>query len=170
MYVRNFTSILRTYLWRWVVDGIWTERNFDKIHESKGRKPSTSSLFLSRSLLSKDVGVGKVKPTFPPLPSWSQIFKLSRTPGIDSTESIPYYLTSLYSHGASNTQAVSSKCNLYQSFFEGIAQFTVWARVNICYRFHTWFLLNSRNRSSPPPFIPSKNLTSDPWILHLKTT
>ncbi len=46
-------------------------------------------------------------------------------------------------------RAVSSKCHISE-FFEGISQFTVWARVNICYRFHTWFLLNSRNRSFPP--------------------
>ncbi len=43
---------------------------------------------------------------------------------------------------------VSSKCPISE-FFEGISQFTVWARVNICYRFHTWSLLNSRSWFSP---------------------
>jgi hypothetical protein len=43
-------------------------------------------------------------------------------------------------------------------FFEGIAQCTALARVNICYRFNTWFLLNSRNRFFPRN--PSKNLAS----------
>ncbi len=44
-------------------------------------------------------------------------------------------------------------------FSEGNAQFTVCARVNICSRFHTWFLLNSRNRSSPLNL--SKKLASE---------
>ncbi len=60
---------------------------------------------------------GKVTP--PPLnttlfPRRSRIFKLLRTPGIDSTDSIPS-VTSLCGHGASNTPAVSPKCHLYPS-------------------------------------------------------
>ncbi len=51
------------------------------------------------------------------------------------------------SHRASNTPAVSSKCHLCPNS----SSFTVWTRVNICYRFHTWFLHNSRTWY-PPPF------------------
>jgi hypothetical protein len=47
-----------------------------------------------------------------------------------------------------DTQTVFSKCHLYPSTVlrEHCTIYSVWARVNICYRFHTWFLLNSRNR------------------------
>ncbi len=47
-------------------------------------------------------------------------------------------------------------------FFEGMAQFTVWERVNICHRFHNWFLLNSRKRFSTLNL--SKNFASGPTI------
>ncbi len=68
---------------------------------------------------------------------------------VDCKESIPYNLSplSVRSHGAINTPAVSSKFNFFFSdFLEGIALFTVWARVNFCYRFLTWIILNTRNR------------------------
>ncbi len=48
-------------------------------------------------------------------------------------------------HGANNTLAVSSKCHLYSSSSRAL----LWAWVNICFRFHSWFLLNSRIRLFP---------------------
>jgi hypothetical protein len=39
-------------------------------------------------------------------------------------------------------------------FFEGIAQITVCMRISICYRFHSWFLLNSSNQFPPPQTRP----------------
>jgi hypothetical protein len=46
--------------------------------------------------------------------------------------------------------------SIISEFFEGIAQFTVWARVNICYRFCSY----SVPGIDFSPINPSKNLTS----------
>ncbi len=76
-----------------------------------------------------------------------RIFKLLRALGIDSTESIPYDLSFLY---AVMEQETPQQCPQNAIYIRvGMAQFTVWPWINICYRFHSWLLLNSRNRIPP---------------------
>ncbi len=82
--------------------------------------------------------------------SRARIFKLLRTQGIGFKESIP------------DNQLPLPPASW---FVEGIAQFTVRARVNMCYRFHTWFLHNSRNR-----LFPSKNFSSAEYDLQHDST
>jgi hypothetical protein len=81
--------------------------------------------------------------------TWGRIFKLLRTLGIDSTESIPYNLSPFYIVMEQVTFSSVPLNVTYIRVLRDIAQFTVWVRVNICNRFHTWFQLNSRIDFSP---------------------
>ncbi len=91
----------------------------------------------------------------------ARILKIFVRLTVDSKESIPYNLSplSVCCHGASNT---SAQCilnvNLNPSSSSALLNFSVWARVNICYIFHTWFLLNTRNRLYS--LNPSQNFAS----------
>jgi hypothetical protein len=50
---------------------------------------------------------------------------------------------------------------IISEFFKGIAQFTVWTRVNICYRFHRYLVPTQFQKSIFVPLInPSKYLVS----------
>ncbi len=90
-----------------------------------------------------------------PFKTCARIFKLLRAPGIDSTESIPYNMSFLY---AVMEQETPQQCPQNVIYIRvGMVQFTVRALVNMCYIFHSWLLLNSRNRIPPPPVTRQKN-------------
>jgi hypothetical protein len=89
-----------------------------------------------------------------PYMTCARIFKLLRDQGIESMESIPYNLSFLY---AVMEQETSQQCPQNVIYIRvGMAQFTVWPRKNMCYIFHSWLLLNSRNRI-PRPLTRQKN-------------
>ncbi len=110
-----------------------------------------------------------------PLESWARIFKLLRTPGIDSTESIPvrnqfcyeiyswrqrFHVKELKVSELSSSYVVCGRRHSYgQHIFNPQTIWQLWAGVEksisalkikffgICStRFHAWFLLNSRWR------------------------
>jgi hypothetical protein len=79
--------------------------------------------------------------------SRGRIVKLLRTPGIDSTQSIPLYpFASHCSHVPCNPLGVSSKCHLYPSSSRALLNFQCWAQVI----FVIDSILGSRNRFLPP--------------------
>jgi hypothetical protein len=97
-----------------------------------------------------------------PFMTCARIFKLLRAPGIDSTESIPYNLSSLLS--VVMEQETPQQCPQNVIYIRvGMAQFTVWPLVNICYIDSILGSFSVPGIESPP-LNPSKKLVSDKYL------